>query len=87
MVTHNFKFCFHKLPCTTVKFNYTCRSKTEIWNQKKGGWENEKMYYTFLPQPVSPAAMKASASPRVETLAEHKQIHRDFKPERPVRLV
>lgn len=60
------------------------RSKTELWD-KKGGWPNEQMFYTSLPQPVSAAAMKASATPRVESLAEHKNVSAGFRPERPIR--
>lgn len=60
------------------------RSKTEIW-EKKGGWPNTMQFYETLPQPVSQNARRATATPRVETLAEHKSSPATFKPERPVR--
>jgi len=60
------------------------RSKTELW-QKKGGWPNENVFHTFLPQPVSLTARKHTATARVEALAEHKPYHTSFRPERPIR--
>ena len=75
---------WHLLDNNRIRCYWHFRSKTELW-EKKGGWPNEKTFYTILPQPVSSTAMKASASPRVETLAEHKPINRNFRPEKPIR--
>lgn len=68
----------------TARIEQLSRSKTELW-RSKGGWPNEAMYYDVLPQPVSESAKKAAATPRVETLAEHKHVNTAFKPEKPVR--
>lgn len=62
------------------------RSKTELW-EKKGGWPNEKSFHHFLPQPVSPRAMQATASARVDQLAEFRSLPKDFQPEKPVRYL
>ncbi|XP_067928883.1 sperm microtubule associated protein 2-like [Watersipora subatra] len=72
------------VPESTERINTLAKSKTELWTKQRK-WLNPDQFYDFLPQPVSKAAKTTTATPRVESLAEHKIVSASFQPERPVR--